>query len=121
MDAALPFRPQGTGVLLAAQPNTPPAASQPQGPNAGDVVYLIYNPSGGADCYVGFGPTSVSAVANAIVPLISAPVPQNTVGGGTFVAPAGTLQGITLSPSQYFAARTQLGSASVWIAPGYGV
>ena len=43
MDAALPFRPQGTGALLAVQNIAPPAATNPGGPNAGDVCYLVYN------------------------------------------------------------------------------
>lgn len=123
MDSALPFRPQGVGVLLAVTPNVPTSASNPQGPDHGDVVYLVYNPASQADCYVGYGPTSAAAIANAIVPLISSPVPNPATpnGGGTVVVPTGTLQTITLIGNLFFAARTQLNSSSVWIQPGIGV
>jgi len=122
MDAALPFRPQGTGVLLAVTNLAPGGASLPSAPTEGDVCYLVYNPSGQSDSWVGYGPTSAAAVANAVVPLISSPVAtQLPNGGGTFVAPTGTLQVITLVGQQFFAARCQLNSASVWIAPGFGV
>jgi hypothetical protein len=120
MDAALPFRPQGTGVMLAVTP-TPASASLPAGPQAGDVCYLVYNAAGQADAWIGYGPTSVSAVANAQVPLaLSAPVMAPQPGGGMFVAPSGTLQALTLGPNHFFAGKS-LGSCSVWIAPGYGV
>jgi len=122
MDSALPFRPQGTGALLAVTNNVPSAATQPQGPNAGDVCYVVYNAASQVDAFIGYGPTSASAVANAIVPLaLSSPVPGQTPGGGTFVAPTGTLQVVALTPGLFFAGRAQMGSCSVWIQPGYGV
>lgn len=122
MDAALPFRPQGTGALLAVQNIAPPAATQPGGPTAGDVCYLVYNPPSQVDAFIGYGPTSASAVANAIVPLaLTSPVPGPTPGGGTLVAPTGTLQVVALTPGLFFAGRAQMGSCSVWIQPGYGV
>lgn len=121
MDSALPFRPQGTGAWLAVTNAAPAGATQPQGPNAGDVCYLVYNPSGQPDAFIGYGPTSASAVANAIVPLpLSSPVPGLGQGGSAFIAPAGTLQVVALSPGLFFAGRS-LGSCSVWIAPGFGV
>lgn len=121
MDAALPFRPQGTGAWLAVTNNAPAAATQPAGPNAGDVNVLVYNPAGQADAFIGYGPTSASAVANAQVPLpLTAPVAAPQPGGGMFIAPAGTLQVVTLVPNQFYAGRS-LGSCSVWIAPGFGV
>jgi len=124
MDSALPFRPQDTGALLAVTNLAPSSATQPGGPTGpqGDVVYLVYNPASQSDAWIGYGPTSAAAIANAIVPLITAPTPDPANnGGGTFVAPTGTLQGITLVGQQYFAARCQLNSASVWIQPGIGV
>jgi len=122
MDAALPFRPQGTGTWLAVTNAAPGAATKsPDGPTAGDVCYLVYNPSGQADAFIGYGPTSASAVANAQVPLpLTAPVPNLGQGGSVFVAPTGTIQVVALSPQLFFAGRS-LGSCSVWIAPGYGV
>ncbi|SRR5258706_1919102 len=122
MDAALPFRPQGTGVLLGVTNNAPAAASQPQGPNAGDVCYLVFNPSAtAADAFIGYGPTSAAAISAAIVPTLAAPVPNATgQGAGAFLAPAGTLQVVSLAPGMFFAGRS-LGSCSIWIQPGYGV
>lgn len=120
MDAALPFRPQGVGAWLASKP-VANAATQPQGPGAGDVCYLVYNPSGQVDAFIGYGPTSAAAVANAQIPLVlSSPVPAPTPGGGIFIAPTGTLQVLNLVPNLFFAAES-LSSCSVWIQPGYGV
>lgn len=123
MDAALPFRPQGTGTWLAVQNIAPPAATRsPDGPNSGDVCYVVYNPASQVDAFIGYGPTSASAVANAIVPLpLTSPVPNLGQGGGAFIAPTGTIQVMALSPNLFFAGRAQMGSCSVWIAPGYGV
>lgn len=122
MDGFLPFRPQGTGILIGVTPNAPAAASQPQGPNAGDVCYLIYNPSAtAADAWIGYGPTSAAAISAAIAPTLATPVPNTPGGTGGFVAPAGTIQAVNLSPNTFFAGRGQLGSCSIWIAPGFGV
>ena len=122
MDAALPFRPQGVGAWLAVTNAAPAAATQPAGPNAGDVCLLVYNPSGQVDAFIGYGPTSAAAVANAQFPLpLTNPITPPQPGGGMFIAPTGTLQVITLVPGQFYAGRAQLGSCSVWIAPGYGV
>lgn len=115
MDGFLPFRPQGTGMLLAVTPNAPAAATQLTNPNAGDVCYLVFNPSGtAADAWLGYGMTSAAAIANAIVPTLAGP------GTPALACPAGSLQTFTLSPGLYFAARTQLGSCSLSITPGYG-
>lgn len=123
MDAALPFKPQGTGALLAIQNIAPPAATfPPGGPTAGDVCYLIYNAASQVDAFIGYGPTSASAVANAQVPLaLTSPIVQPQPGGGLFVSPTGTLQALTLAPNLFFAGRAQMGSCSVWIQPGFGV
>lgn len=122
MDSALPFRPQGTGTWLAVTNNAPGAATRsPDGPNAGDVCYLVYNPTGQPDAFIGYGPTSAAAVSNATVPLaLAAGAPPVGLGGSAFIAPAGTMQVVALSPQLYFAGRS-LGSCSVWIAPGFGV
>jgi hypothetical protein len=85
------------------------------------VCYLIYNPSGQVDAFIGYGPDSASAVANAQIPLVlTSPVPAPTPGGGIAIAPTGTLQVLTLGPNLFFAAES-LNSCSVWIQPGYGV
>lgn len=120
MDSALPFRPQGTGTMLAVTP-TPTSATKPAGPIAGDVCYLVYNAASQVDAFIGYGPTSASAIANAQVPLaLTFPVPPPQPGGGLFVAPTGTLQVVALTPNLFFAGAS-LGSCSVWIAPGFGV
>jgi hypothetical protein len=120
MDSALPFRPQGVGGLIAVKP-APTAGFQPSGPNSGDVCYLVYNPASQVDAFIGYGPTSASAVANAAVPLVlSSPVVATGQGGGMFVAPTGTLQVLALSPNLFFAGAG-LSSCSVWIQPGFGV
>src|SRR5258706_9971429 len=122
MDASLPFRPQGTGVWLAVTNNAPTAATRsPDGPTGGDVSYEVYCPSGQADAFIGYGPTSASAVANAIAPLaLGAGAPPAGQGGGFFISPSGTIKSVTLAPNLFFAGRS-LGSCSVWIQPGYGV
>lgn len=114
MDGFLPFRPQGTGMLLQVTPSAP-SATRITAPGAGDVCYLVYNPAGtAADAWLGYGMDSATAVSNASVPVLAGP------GTPALVCPAGSIQTFTLAPGLFFAARTQLGSCSLSITPGYG-
>jgi hypothetical protein len=113
MDSNLPFRPAGSTVVIGAQTGTAPPATFADGPvGGGDVGYLVWNP-GSIDSWLGYGPSSTAAQANAIIPLIGAPRQALPV-------PGGSLQVFTLAPRQFFSGITQLGSCSVYVTPGYG-
>ncbi|SRR5258708_25530465 len=121
MDSALPFKPQGVGQWLAVTNAAPANSIAPTGPTSGDVCYLVYNPASQADAFIGYGPTSAAAISNAQVPLpLSSTFGAQVQGGGSFIAPTGTLQVVTVGPGIFFAGKS-LGSCSVWIQPGYGV
>lgn len=108
----LPFKPGGPGVLLAATPGGG-IAVQPRGPLGGEVCYLVFNAVGGEDVWLGYGMTSGAAVTNAALPLLGGESPA-------LPCPSGSLQVFTLAPQLYFSARTQMGSASLSVTPGYG-
>ncbi len=111
------FRPGGPTVVVPAQPGPTgiPVVGWGAGVTAsaaGDVSYLVYNP-GTNECWLGYGATSGLARTNATVPVISGPV-------SSVPLPGGSLQTFTLAPNLFFAAYCQLGSASVYVTPGYG-
>lgn len=113
MDPQRPFRPQGNFSVIPVIPVNPSATLMGSG-LSGDVTYMVYNPSA-LDAWIGYGPTSTIAVTNAAIPLIGTPE------GGLFVSPGGSLQSITLTGNQMFMAGvSQLGSCSVYAAPGDG-
>jgi hypothetical protein len=111
MDGFLPFRPNGPGFVLAAT-NAGGAATK-IGPAGGDVDFLIVNPTGGQNVWIGYGMTSDVAVANAVVPLIGAST-------NAIPSPVGSIQTFTLVGGMFFSPKTELGSCSISITPGFG-
>ncbi len=107
----LPFRPNGPGFSLAATPGG--GAATKIGPAGGDVDFLIVNPSGGQNTWIGFGMSSTAAVNNAVVPIIG----QST---NAIPSPAGSIQTFTLVGGMYFSPKTELGSCTISITPGFG-
>lgn len=116
MESSLPMRPQGTGTfLMLCGLSGAGIACQPAPGIAGDVVYLIDNSENSVPAYIGYGPTSTVAQANAVVPAIS-----GVTGPSCFVVAKTTVQQFTLSGNLFMAAVNALGSGVVRTLAGFG-
>ena len=76
--------------------------------------YIITN-SGPAIAYVGYGPDSATAIANASVPAVG-----DSTGTFCFVVKPGQ-RSVEAKPDAWFAAVTETGSANLMITPGHGL
>lgn len=84
-------------------------------PGNGEATYLFDNSENNSPAYIGYGPTSAIAVANAVV------VPLNGVGPSQcLVVGKTTVQQFTLAKAQFFCAINALGSGVVRAMGGYG-
>lgn len=122
MDGWNAFKPQNGPTRMQTQSST--GASSPVMCSTrvgGDISYLIFNQSNGSNVFVGYGPNSGAAAANAVVPAAGVPPTQQTL-----MVPAGTLQTWTLNPNLFFSAimdpqSGQDSTANVLVQPGDGV
>jgi hypothetical protein len=105
------FGPAGNTTIIAAGASAV-SATLVGGDLAGPIKYLVYN-KGAADVWLGFGPTSDAAVANAAIPVIGSP-------RAALPCPAGVIQTFSLKGSLFFAAVAEVGLSSISVTPGYG-
>ena len=111
MQQDAPFKP-GANTFVIPCGATATAATRPGLNMGGEVDYVIYN-KGAADAWIGYGPTSDAAIANAVIPLIGSPQ-------SALPSPAGTIQTFTLDGSIFFSGIGEGGLTSCTITPGYG-
>lgn len=112
MDGFLPIRPAHRTHALPGIPGTPSATLMGSG-LSGDVGYVFDNTDNASRAWIGIGPTSTVAQANASVPIIGSP-------NSAFPVAAGTVQAFTLVGNLFVAVAMQMGSGTVYAFTGYG-
>lgn len=124
MDQNAPFKPNGPLHLLQANASGL-SPTKILGPTIGaEMNYLVTNPAGANDVFIGYGPTSDIALANRVVPLIAAPSPTPLINGpqaGTLHIPGGSIHIYTLAPGMFMSPITQVGSSpGLTVMMGFG-
>lgn len=116
MDGSWPFRPSGSTFALGVTGTANPSATLLGSGLSGDVVARFYN-SGGADAFMGYGPTSTAAQANAVIPVLSGG-PQPVM-----IIKSGETREFTLAgqPQIFVAAIALAGSCTLYATPGFGI
>ena len=107
----IPFAPLGDTITFAAATPTPPTALQaPVHPttNTSAGQYRITNDST-VTVFLGVGPTSAAAIANASAVATSIPVL------------AGICEVLRFGPNVFFTGKSASGTAVVYVTPGQGI
>lgn len=113
MDGYLPLKPGGATFSIAGTPSAGPAALL--FPGGGEAVYVFDNSRNTVAAWVGYGPTSTVAQANAVIP--------SPGGQQSNVLPLakGTVQSFTLNAGMFFSVIMEQGSGTVTGNTGYGI
>lgn len=111
MDGFLPIKPGGFTFAIAGQATPSPGAQLM--PGSGETVYLFDNSRNAVAAWIGYGPTSTVAQANAVIPLIGAMSPALALAKTT-------VQAFTLQAGLYFSVIMEAGSGTVTGMAGYG-
>lgn len=114
MDGYLPLKPGGS--TFAMQGQTAASAASLLLPGTGEASYIFDNSRNSNAAWIGYGPTSSVAQANAVIPVLGGPGQA-----GVLCVAKTTVQAFTLNAGMYFSVIMEMGSGTVTGIGGYGV